>query len=43
MKKFDLNNFFGFCYVKVECPQNIKNTLLPYKNEFGEMSFPTGT
>jgi hypothetical protein len=42
MSKTNLNDFFGFCLAKVECPKNIKIPLLPYKTEFGEVIFPTG-
>jgi hypothetical protein len=38
-----LDDFYGFAYVKVECPKNIRVPLLPYKTETGEMIFPTGS
>jgi len=43
LSKININDFFGFAFVKVECPKNIKNPLLPYKNKTGEIIFPTGT
>jgi DNA polymerase type B, organellar and viral len=43
MSKTDLNDFFGFCLAKIECPKNIKIPLLPYKTELGEILFPTGS
>nr|YP_010130200.1 DNA polymerase [Clavaria fumosa]QPZ51102.1 DNA polymerase [Clavaria fumosa] len=43
LSKINIKDFFGFAFVKVECPKSIKIPLLPYKAETGEMIFPTGT
>jgi hypothetical protein len=43
LSKVNLEDFFGFAFVKIECPQNIKIPLLPYKTKTGEILFPTGT
>ena len=39
--EIDLNNFFGFCEVKVKAPDNIKIPLLPFKLE-GKTLHPLG-
>lgn len=31
--QIDLNNFFGFCEVKVKAPDSIKIPLLPFKHD----------
>jgi hypothetical protein len=38
---FNLNNFFGFLKVEVNCPLNIKTPVLPNKHN-GKTIFPTG-
>jgi DNA polymerase type B, organellar and viral len=38
----DLDNFFGFCYAKIYCSENINIPLLPFKTETGETIYPTG-
>lgn len=38
----NLNTFFGFCLVEVECPKDIRIPLLPYRNVNGDVSYPTG-
>jgi hypothetical protein len=39
--KFNLNNFFGFLKVEVNCPKNIQIPVLPCKHN-GKTIFPTG-
>lgn len=43
MKDIKLDDFFGFCLVKVQTTRNIKIPLLPYRNKEGMIIFPTGT
>lgn len=43
MKDIKLDDFFGFCLVKVQTTRNIKIPLLPYRNKEGIIIFPTGT
>jgi hypothetical protein len=38
-----LENFFGFAYVKVTCPVNIKIPLLPYRKPDVGTIYPIGT
>jgi hypothetical protein len=38
----NLDDFFGFCLVKVTTPKDIEYPLLPYKHE-GKTIFPTGS
>jgi hypothetical protein len=42
MMNHKLEDFFGFCLVKVHCPRNIKIPLLPFRNKEGMIIFPTG-
>lgn len=37
----DFENFFGFCKVKVFCPDSVERPLLPVKYN-GKTIFPTG-
>lgn len=41
VKVTNLDNFFGFCKVKVSCPSHVKRPLLPVKYK-GKTIFPTG-
>lgn len=43
MKNIKLEDFFGFAYVKVTCPPNIKTPLLPYRKPEGGTIYPIGT
>jgi hypothetical protein len=43
MDDIKLEDFFGFAYVKVTCPNNIKVPLLPYRKEEGGTIYPVGT
>jgi hypothetical protein len=38
----DLNNFFGFCLAKIECPLDIKIPILPYRDHNSRIIFPRG-
>jgi hypothetical protein len=42
MTNIKLDDFFGFCLAKIECPKNVRMTLLPYRNSDGSIIFPTG-
>ncbi|KAH8901783.1 hypothetical protein BR93DRAFT_888739 [Coniochaeta sp. PMI_546] len=41
MDNIDLDNFFGYCEVEIECPPNCKYPLLPVKHE-GKTIYPRG-
>jgi len=43
MKNIKLEDFFGFAYVKVTCPENIQTPLLPYRKPEGGTIYPFGT
>jgi hypothetical protein len=38
----NLDNYFGFCYASVTVPSNVKNPVLPFRNEYGEVYNPVG-
>ena len=38
----DLNNFFGFCLAKIECPLHIKIPILPFRDSNSRIIFPRG-
>lgn len=42
MSNMDLNDFFGYCKVKVTCPDTMLRPVLPYKLD-NRLVFPTGT
>jgi hypothetical protein len=43
MKNIKLEDFFGFAYVKVTSPKNIKTPLLLYRKPEGGTIYPIGT
>jgi hypothetical protein len=38
-----LDNYFGFCYANVTVPLSVKNPVLPFRNEYGEVYNPVGS
>jgi hypothetical protein len=43
LRNTKLDDFFGFCLVKVDTPTDLKIPLLPYRNKNSQIIFPLGT
>jgi hypothetical protein len=38
-----LDNYYGFCFATVTVPENLYNSILPFRDENGNVYYPTGT